>query len=243
MKEKIKNILYYIFASLWYLLSLLPFRVLYFISDILYYPLYYCVRYRRKVVRKNLLNSFPEKDLSEIIKIEKGFYSFFCDYIVETIKLFSMTEKNMRKRMTFSGIEELEKVMGNDKNCILYLGHYCNWEWISSLPLHLKSNLFCGQIYHPLQNKIFDTLFLKIRSRFNANNISMKSTLRKIVNLQSEHKQFIIGFISDQTPVWESIHYWISFLNQDTPVFIGPERITKQSNSLAYYAEIKRIKR
>ncbi|MEG0456443.1 MAG: acetyltransferase, partial [Bacteroides sp.] len=99
-----KSIVYYIVFFFWFIASLLPLRLLYLFSDILYYPLYYCVRYRRRVVRSNLLSSFPERSLNEIVRIEKEFYSFFCDYIVETIKLFSMSKKEMQKRMKFEGV-------------------------------------------------------------------------------------------------------------------------------------------
>ena len=99
---------YYLVFALWYLLSLLPLRVLYFFSDLLYIPLYYGVRYRRNIVRKNLVGSFPEKSQEEIIRIEKKFYHFFCDYMVETIKLFSMSKKQIMRRMTFSGVEDMK---------------------------------------------------------------------------------------------------------------------------------------
>ncbi|MDR1984303.1 MAG: lysophospholipid acyltransferase family protein [Prevotellaceae bacterium] len=237
--------MYQIANKIWFLFSLLPFRVLYFFSDILYFPLYYCIRYRRKIVRKNLLNSFPEKDLKTIIRIEKKFYSFFCDYIVETIKLFSISEKNIRKRMTFEGVEEMIKEMGNDKSCILNLGHYCNWEWLTSSPLQLTAEnpFVCGQIYHPLENKLFDKLFLKIRGRFHAESIPRKNTLRRIVALKQEKKQSIIAFLSDQTPHGNSNSRWIDFLNQDTCVFLGAERIACQTKSVVFYADMKRIKR
>ena len=137
------NLIYYSVFFLWYLLSLLPLRFLYFISDLLFYPLYYCIRYRRKIIRNNLSNSFPEKDLKEIVQIEKQFYSFFCDYIVETLKLFSISKKQLMRRMTFEGLDEIVESM-NKKNkdfCFIYLGHYCNWEWIASLPYWISRML------------------------------------------------------------------------------------------------------
>lgn len=243
MKEKIKNILYYVFASIWYLISLLPFRVLYLISDLLYFPLYYFIRYRRKLVRKNLTDSFPEKNESDIIIIEKKFYSFFCDYIVETIKLFSITEKNIKKRMVFKGVNDIEKSMQNGNSCFLYLGHYCNWEWITSFPLHIQENIFCGQVYHVLHNQTVDRLFYYLRGRFSAISIPMGSILRRIAENKSMKKQMIIGFISDQAPFWNNIHYWTNFLNHDTPVFTGTERIAKKTGFSIYYTDIKRIKR
>lgn len=237
--------MYYIISKICFLFSLLPFRALYLFSDILYFPLYYCIRYRRKIVRKNLLNSFPEKDLKTIIRIEKKFYSSLCDYIVETAKLLSLREKNIRKRMTFDGVEEIIKEMGNDKSCIIYMGHYCTWELITSIPLHFSANnrFFFGQVYQPLQNKLFDKLFLKIRGRFNSQNIPRKNILRDIVNLKQKNRQFVIGFISDQTPQGHSDHRWIDFLNQDTCVFSGTEHIARKTKSVVFYIDVIRIKR
>lgn len=130
------KVVYYIVFLFWYLLSLLPLRFLYIFSDVLYYPLYYCIRYRRKVVRQNLTGSFPDKNEKELIRIEKQFYHFFCDYMIETIKLFSISKKQLKRRMTFGGIDEIvKKLEEENKNfCFIYLGHYCNWEWIASLP-------------------------------------------------------------------------------------------------------------
>ena len=212
------NLIYYSVFFLWYLLSLLPLRFLYFISDLLFYPLYYCIRYRRKIIRNNLSNSFPEKDLKEIVQIEKQFYSFFCDYM-----------ESMNKK--------------NKDFCFIYLGHYCNWEWIASLPYWISKDISCGQIYHPLYNQAFDKLFLRLRNQFGGECIPMKTTLRRIIELKRTKQKAIIGFISDQAPKWNSIHHWTEFLNQETPVFIGTEKIGKQVDALIYYADITRVKR
>lgn len=239
------NLIYYSVFFLWYLLSLLPLRFLYFISDLLFYPLYYCIRYRRKIIRNNLSNSFPEKDLKEIVQIEKQFYSFFCDYIVETLKLFSISKKQLMRRMTFEGLDEIVESM-NKKNkdfCFIYLGHYCNWEWIASLPYWISKDISCGQIYHPLYNQAFDKLFLRLRNQFGGECIPMKTTLRRIIELKRTKQKAIIGFISDQAPKWNSIHHWTEFLNQETPVFIGTEKIGKQVDALIYYADVTRVKR
>lgn len=237
--------IYYIVFFFWYLTSLLPLRLLYFFSDLLYYPLYYCFRYRHKVIRKNLIGSFPEKSMEEIIRIEKQYYHFFCDYIFETIKLLSISKKNLKSRMTFEGVDEILKQMEEQKKnfCFVYLGHYCNWEWIASLPYWVPENVLCGQIYHPLRNKAFDKLFLRLRNQFGGECIAMKETLRRIIELKRAKQKTIIGFISDQSPKWNSIHHWTEFLHRDTPVFIGTERIGKQVDALIFYADVKRVKR
>ena len=239
------KLVYYLVFALWYLLSLLPLRLLYVFSDILYYPLYYCFRYRRKVVRENLANSFPGETEEEIIETEKKFYHFLCDYMVETIKLFTMSKKEMRRRMTFGGVREIVRKMEEENKtfCFVYLGHYCNWEWIASLPYWCPEDVLCGQIYHPLYNKAMDKLFLRLRNHFGGECIAMKETLRRIIELKRAKQKTIIGFISDQAPKWNSIHHWTSFFHRETPVFIGTERIGKQVDALIYYADVKRTKR
>lgn len=239
------KLLYYLFYAGWYLLSLLPFWLLYLISDGLYYLLYHVVRYRRRVVRKNLVNSFPEKSEAEIVRIEKEFYAFFCDCAVETIKQFSMSEAEMKRRMTFTGIDELQRDMRErGANFVfVYLGHYCNWEWIVSMASVVDKDIMCGQIYHPLYNKAFDRLFLDLRSRYGGVCIPMKETLRRIIEWKREKRNVVIGFISDQAPKWNSIHHFTPFLNQDTPVFIGTEKIGRQVNAVIYFADVTRPRR
>ena len=237
---------YYIIFAFWYLFSLLPLCFLYFLSDFLLFPiLYHCIGYRRKVVHKNLIDSFPKKDEKEIILIEKEFYHFLCDYMVETIKLFSMSKKQIKKRMTFGGVDAIADAMHHEgKNfCFIYLGHYCNWEWIASLPYWCTEDILCFQIYHPLRNKAMDQLFLRLRNQFGGKSIAMKETLRRIIELKRDKQKCIIGFISDQTPKWNSIHHWCNFLHRETPVFIGTEKIGKQVDALIYYADVKRVKR
>lgn len=244
-KKSMKNIVYNLSFALWYLLSLLPLQVLYRVSDILYYPLYYVVRYRRQVVRQNLTGSFPEKSEKEIIRIEKEYYAWFCDYVVETVKQMSMSKHQMMKRMTFSGVDDIVKAMEQEnKNfCFVYLGHYGNWEWIASLPYWVPADVKCGQIYHPLRNRAVDRLFLRLRNQFGGVCIPMKETLRKIIEMRRNNQKAIIGFISDQAPKWNSIHHWCDFFHRETPVFIGTEKIGKQVDALIYYAEVTRPKR
>ena len=228
------KITYYIIGGIWWLLSLLPLKILYLFSDMLYVLVHHVIGYRKKIVRKNLTNSFPEKSLDEIKQIEKGFYHFFCDYIVETIKQFSISKEEMKKRMVISGVEEMKDRMEKENKtfCFIYLGHFCNWEWIASLPYWVPNDILCAQIYHPLYNKAFDKLFLRIRNKFGGECIPMKETLRRIIELRRAKQKTIIGFISDQAPKWNSIHHFVDFLNQETPVFIGTEKIAKQCASV-----------
>lgn len=238
-----KFVYYIVFAS-WYVLSLLPLRVLYVVSDILYLPLFYCIRYRRHIVYRNLKASFPEKSESEILRIEKQFYHFFCDYVVETIKLFSISKKEMMRRMSFSGLDRVQEELEREqkKYCFIYLGHYCNWEYVASMQYWFP-DIHCGQIYHPLYNKAFDRLFLRLRGQFGGDNIPMKETLRRIIKLGKGEKKVMIGFIADQAPSWWAMEHWTTFLNHDTAFFMGTERIGRKLDAAVYYLDIRRVKR
>lgn len=233
---------YHILFFLLYLLSLLPMRLLYLLSDGLFFPLFHVVKYRRKVVEKQLEECFPEKSMQERRAIERQFYHFFCDYLVEVIKLFSISKEEMMRRMKFFGIEQVREELKDKKFCFLYLGHYCNWEYIASLSYWLPE-IHCGQIYHRIYNQAFDDLFLKLRGQFGGESILMKDTLRRILTLRNQEKKVMIGFISDQLPKWENMNHWTTFLNHDTSFFIGAERIAKQVDAALYYVDVERVKR
>lgn len=223
--------------------AFLPLRALYLFSDILYFLSYHLVRYRRKLVRRNLTNSFPEKPLAEIIKIEKEFYHHFCDYFFETIKLLHISDNEMSKRMQFHGLDVLAEAMKENKSCIIYLGHYGNWEWVPSVGLHIPKEIVTGQIYQRISNKPFDEIFIKIRTRFNSLNIERKETLRTIIQLRKDKKQTLLGFISDQRPPRYYDQYWTKFLNQDTLTLTGTERIARKAKFSVVYLDIEKTKR
>ena len=229
---------------IFYLISLLPLRVLYGFSDVLAYLAYYVVRYRRGIVRKNLTTSFPEKSPKEIIAIEKRFYRWFTDYFFEAIKLLSISEEELNRRFTITNSNEIEACFEQGQNVAAILGHYCNWEWLSCVGKDLPANRMCGLIYHPLYNKAFDDLFLRIRSHeANGKPIPKQDILRQLVTNKQNGTMSIFGYISDQVPKWENIHCWLPFLNHDTPVFTGGEKIMRRMNDAVYYAELTRPRR
>ena len=237
------KILYYLLMAVCYPISLLPFRVHYFFADVLYLLIYYAGRYRIKVVRKNLKSAFPEKSEEELRRIEKDFYQWFCDYLVESMKLLTVSKKNIKRRMVFKGVERLEQCIEEGQSIGIYLGHYCNWEWITTLPLWLKVDAQCSQIYHPIENKGVDQLFLRLRQRQGSLCIPMADTLRIILEFKKTGRLFLIGYISDQKPNWFNIHYWVDFLHHDTPVLTGAERIMRKFNHAVFYVDERRIRR
>lgn len=234
---------YPIYALLW-LLSLLPLPIHYAVSDILLYPLMrHLIRYRRKIVRRNLASAFPDKDTRQLLEIEKLFYHQLCDYFVEIVKLFSISKKQMMRRMTFSGLDALRKSYAEGSQLIfVYLGHMGNWEWIASLQYWLPE-IHCAQIYHKLYNAVSNRMFLSLRQQFGGECIKMKDTYRRLLELKHEGRNTIVGFISDQQPKWKAIHHFSPFLHHDSAVFVGTEHIAKRLGATVYYARVTRPER
>ena len=236
----LKSIAYYIVLGVWYVISLLPFRVLYILSDIMYFFVYYVVGYRKRVVHENLVSSFPNRPDDEMLYIERDFYHFLCDYVVESLKLMTISEKNLKKRMVFKGVEQLNQCIEEGQSCAIYMGHYCNWEWVSSLQLWISPKGQCGQVYHPLENLVTDRLFTRLRGRHGSVNIPMQETLRFLLKCQQEKQPVVVGYLADQKPYWTNIHHWVNFLNHDTPVLTGTDRILHKMNHAAFYLKICR---
>ena len=243
MKKGLSYIAYALSYTFWYTMSLLPMSLLYVFSDCLYLLVGKVVKYRHKVIWKNLKDSFPEKDEAELLRIERGFYHYFCDYLVETIKLLNMSKRELRQRMVFTGIEEMNELLEKGVSCAVYLGHYGNWEFITSLPLWVSEKAQCCQVYHPLNNERFDKLFKSVREKHHALCIPMAETLRQVVSYRQKKQPIVIGYIADQAPFWNNIHHWVDFLNHDTPVLTGSERIIKKTGQAVFYGDVSRVRR
>ena len=199
---------YKIVKGLLWTISLLPFPILYAISDLL--CLFVRRSYRTQIVRNNLKSSFPDKSEKELKEIEKKFYHQFCDNFVEDIKMLSMSKKEMMRRMTFSGLEEIKKRHDAGQRLhFFYLSHFGNWEWIASINYSIQPWGTSGQVYHHIYNKVMNQLFIDLRGQYGGVNIEMKETFRRILQLRKEDKNYTIGFISDQQPKWSSIHHFV----------------------------------
>ena len=231
--------------AFFYAISLLPFRLLYCVADFEYFMMYYVIKYRRGIVRKNLTTSFPEKSEEEIVDIEKKFYRWFSDYFFEAVKLLSISDKELRRRFKVYNSEEVEQCFQEGQDVAAILGHYCNWEWLSCVGIKLPKTRIIGLIYHPLRNQAFDELFKRIRSHEeNGVPVPKKDILRYLVDYKRKNIRSIFGYISDQGPKWENIHLWLPFLNHpETPVFTGGERIMRKMNDAVFYVEMSRPKR
>lgn len=234
---------YYLLSFFLKLFSHIPFGVLYVLSDGLFYVLYYVVRYRRKIVRRNLTESFPEKNEQEIRLIEKKFYRYFADQVLESTKMASILPEEMSKRMKFTNVEAANAMFREGKTIALYMGHYGNWEWVSSIPLCIDKEVQAVQIYHKLRNKSMDRLMLHLRERMGSISVEMRKTARYVTGVASEGKVCLIGFIADQSPRKKEVRHFIPFLHHQTPVLTGTEKIIKHYGLDAWFLNVKRLKR
>lgn len=241
MKEFLYNIVY----AMFYLVSKLPYRVLYVISDVADLVLYHIVRYRRDIVRRNITSAFPEKSLDECIAIERAFYKWFCDYFVETVKLMSVSRQELLRHIEFRGIDKIEECFDKGQTCAGILGHYGNWELLSATGLVIKKHpeAVIGLIYHPLRSQLFDRLFINMRQSMGGVCVPKKDILRYLVSFRNQNLMNLFGYIADQAPRYSNIHLWLQFLNHDTPVFTGAERIMRKMNNAVFYIDVERPER
>ena len=241
----IQKVLYYLLLTLLRAMSIWPLRVLYAFSSVLYVLVYKVIGYRRKLVRRNLHDSFPDKSEQELLSIEKRFYRFFCDYIMETVKLTTMSHQEMNRRVHFSGMEHVNTLVNKGQSVILYLGHYCNWEYVTSIGMHVQAErFFGGQVYHILENKVINAVILKVRSGMGTESVSMQMVLRKILEQKKAGIPVVMGFISDQVPLHQATRYWTRFLNHDgTLVITGTEVIARKCDFACVYLDISRPSR
>jgi len=222
------------------MVSLLPFWILYVMSDLLFIVLYHFIGYRKKVVYANLSAAFPNKSTKEKKQIAKKFYIFLADMLFETIKMSSISAKEVKKRIILTNEQEVNRHFVQGTPIIGTTAHYGNWELgIHRLSIMTKNPVLI--IYKPLTNKGFEKIFNNIRSRFHAQMVPMRQTIRQI--LAHRNQPHISMFLSDQTPVRSEADYFIPFLGQPTLVFLGMEKIAKSTGFPVVYCHIDRIKR
>jgi Kdo2-lipid IVA lauroyltransferase/acyltransferase len=241
VKNPLPAIVYYVSLPFIYLLSVLPFPLLYLLSDGVYVILYHVLRYRRNVVRENLTKAFPEKPQKEIGKIEARFYRYFCDLFLETFKTLTISRKSMVEHCGFEpeALSLFNRLAEENQSFMVVMGHFGNWEWGgNAFSICFKHQLYV--IYHPLTNKYFNGLVYRMRTRFGTRLIPMKDTLREM--LQNRKELSATAFIADQSPLPDRA-YWMSFMNQDTPVFLGIEKIALKIRYPIVYISIRRVKR
>ena len=225
------------------LITRMPLSVVYLLSDILAPLIYHVVRYRRKVVRRNLIKSFPEKSISEIKKIERKFYRYFCDLFIEALYQLNMSEEEMCRRVEFVNKELITEQYDKGKSVMMFTAHYGNWEWMASLSLWLPKDKPACNVYKKLKADNFDKFMYNLRMRFGSRNIETQQTFRTLLSMKNNGQSATFGMISDQTPTAAGTRHWMTFLNQDTPVLVGAEQLARKFDYPVMFGSVSRVKR
>jgi KDO2-lipid IV(A) lauroyltransferase len=236
MKQLLTNLGIFILKVLGYT----PFWLLYICADLIYLISYYVVGYRKKTILRNLKNSFPEKSDQEIHRIAIAFYRHFADLVVETIKSFQISEETLKKRIRYKNPEVLNELYSQGKSVALLSGHYGNWEWTMAMPKFIQHQL--NVIYRPMQNKQIDAFMKKVRSRFGMILIPANTSLRTMLEIEKSGQLSVTYYLADQTALYDT-KYWMMFLNQETPVFPGPEKVASRLKQSVVFMDIQKVRR
>ena len=234
-------LVYILIYPLIVLISILPFRVLYMFSDLLYLFIYYVIGYRKKVVMSNLKIAFPEKSKEELTVIMKKFYSHFLDIFMEMLKTFSISDEEILERFKLTNPEELDAFMGRHKNILLMSSHYGNFEWLFSLNLRVDHHGFAA--YKKVNNKYLNNYIVRSRSRFNTTLIPTKRLISALDKNDKKDINSVYGMLVDQAPKPGKTYHWSNFFGVKVPVITGTEMLSKKYDYAVMYIETAKIKR
>ncbi|WP_394906191.1 lysophospholipid acyltransferase family protein [uncultured Mesonia sp.] len=229
------------YPFLW-LLAILPFPLLYMISDFVYLWVYHVVGYRRKVVDQNLALAFPKLSASKRNKIRKEFYHHFCDSFLEMIKTLKMSDKQLKTRFKILNPEMLKEIEGQKKSYILLMGHYASYEWVHALHFHSITFKAYG-VYKPIKNNHFDKLIRKIRGKYNTHMLPNKTVPKIMLKNKKNNTLSSYGLVADQSPRPKNAKHYVNFFNHKVPSFVGPEYLAKKLNLSVVYLKVIKIKR
>ena len=229
-----------VYPFIW-LFSILPFKILYLISDGIYFILFYVVGYRKKVVLSNLELVFPEKSTDELLKIRKKFYKHFVDVFIEMLKTFTVSKEAIHKRYTFTNIDFLNELYKDGKSLILVGPHYANWEWIMSLDTYVKYKGYAA--YKKINNTYFNNKILESRAKFGTHLLQTTHIISEIINNKKNNIQAAYGLLSDQSPQLKKSFYWSEFLNIKVPIHTGAEMLAKKYDLNMVFIDTKKTKR
>ena len=223
------------------LFSKLPLRILYWLSDFIFVILYFVVGYRKKVVFQNLKNSFPEKSDSELKIIRKKFYHNFCDYLVETLKSFTITSHELRVRVQYLNQDIFHEAKSENKNVILLAGHIFNWEWFNAFATVVPQEK-SFPVYRKVQSSFWEQKVKEIRNRFGNHALEAKEVIRHILRNPNDGNS-VYMFVADQSPHVSEVSFGLNFLNQKTPAFIGYDKLSTRMDLAFVFCEMKKVKR
>ncbi|MDT0677428.1 lysophospholipid acyltransferase family protein [Autumnicola musiva] len=230
-----------VYPVLW-IISILPFRIFYAVSDFVYFLVYYITGYRKKVVTENLKLVFPEKTDKELFLIRKKFYAHMCDMFLEMIKSLSISNKELKKRFVFTNPEEILRLQEKNKSIVLMCGHYASYEWMIALQLYgIKIKAY--GIYKKIKNPYFNKLVKDIRGKFNGELIPTSKATMTITKHEKENRRGIYAMIADQSPKLARSKYWADFMDIKAPVFTGSEKLAREFNMAVIYLNVEKAAR
>ena len=232
---------YLLLYPILYIISILPFRILYFFSDCVCFFVYRIIGYRKSTVRQNLDLALPHLSNEERREIEKKFYKHLCDMFLEMIKTMSISVKDIESRFVFKNLEVYQDLESKNKSIAIMIAHYASYEWVVSL--NSKINYKGYAIYKKIENKYFDQLIHKIRSKFNAYLIKSYKAIDIIEENHKNNLLSVYGFASDQTPLLTKAFYWRPFMGIEVPVHTGAEMLSKKYDMNIMFLKVKKIKR
>lgn len=231
------------FVALLTMVALLPLRLLYVLSDMAAFVLNHVLHYRHDVIQKNLTRSFPEKSPEEIKSIRRLFYRHLTDVMVETLKLFHISDRELTRRVKIINYEIVNREVETGRSAVIFLGHYGNWEWVQEISRYITKDAYRGDIYRALYNKTWDDIFLKLRSRWHLHQIEHDMAFRTLLRISMEGRKWVIGFISDQRPFSFNWSNFTNFLNHTTAFTAGAEEIGRRAGAAFFYLDIEQPRR
>lgn len=230
-----------VYKTLLYGLSSLPLKVLYLLSDVLYFLQTYIIKYRKKVVIENLQNSFPEKSPEEIKKIAKEFNKNFCDFTIETLKGITISNKELDQHIQINNMQAMNRIAADNRNIMVLSGHIFNWEWMKGMNIYLPTPDIYA-VYHVAKNKLVNEVIKKSREKFTLKALPMQEVTEKILRTPNDGSSLFL-MVADQSPYKTAIRYELEFLNQTTPVFQGFDKLARRRNMGVVYINISKIER
>ncbi len=234
-------LVYLLVYPIFWIISRLPFSIIYVISDGVYYLMYYVIGYRKKVVNQNLHLAFPNKSDKELLRIQKKFYSHMCDIFLEIIKTMGMSVAQMNERFKLTNEHVINEYAAQNRSTVLLAGHYASWEWLLALNTRLNPKAF--GIYQKIQNKYFEKLIKQIRGRFGTTLIRTSESRQIISNLVKNKENFVLGIASDQSPMLNRTRHWTEFMGVNVPIHIGGELMCKEHDLIPIFLQVKKTKR
>lgn len=233
-------VLYWLFYAITGCIAILPRPLFYLQSDILAFVIACLFRYRRKVVHQNLANSFPELSQSQRNRIARRFYVHLSDLILESFFLLHASPKRIMKRCTYTNLKDLEAFYAEGRNVIVVAAHIANWEFLTTAAPLLKHHLL--NVFKPVHNPRIGRFLTRSRERLGGTAVPMNRVLRAIVHYQQLNMPTVVGLVADQTPP-PGNYPWLEFLNQDTMVYTGVEKLARQFNSAVFFCDMVRTRR